>query len=283
MSGFISKLCITSIVFSLLAIFGCSSSDDGGGSSLPSVPAGAVVITDANAQQVVADAISGGTALLSLVPYAVDSDQAPAARDIINLAVDKSKSLRGTSVLSTPTGVQIDEPCSGGGSITGDVTETSTSVSGTITFNACTESGITINGTITINASIDASENWTLSISGNLSGSDGAITTTLSGLSFNETGNDVTAEFSINTYTFAVDLTGGGGFLVQLLAAITGNENETCPASPRSGVVQVTGADSTKAKGTINSNGTVTIEFDNGNGTFTEVPGSPFSCLDFFV
>jgi hypothetical protein len=109
---------------------------------------------------------------------------------------------------------------------------------------------------------------------------------TLSGLDFRETGNDGSGEFSINTYTFSVDFTGGGGFLAQLQAAIVGNERQSCPTSPRSGIVLVTGANNTKSRATINDNGTVTIEFDDGSGTFTEVtepaPGSPFPCADFF-
>ena len=52
------------------------------------------------------------------------------------------------------------------------------------------------------------------------------------------------------------------------------------------GTVQVTGADSTKAKGTILGDGFVRIEYDDGSGTFVEVtepaPGSPYPCTDFF-
>ena len=78
---------------------------------------------------------------------------------------------------------------------------------------------------------------------------------------------------------------------MQLLAPIQGNEDpalscNTVPPSPRSGTVQVTGADSTKAKGPILGDGFVRIEYDDGSGTFVEVtvpaPGSPYPFTDFF-
>jgi hypothetical protein len=123
-------------------------------------------------------------------------------------------------------------------------------------------------------------------MTGNLSAADSTITTTLSGLIINETGNDLTGEFSLNTYTFALDYSTGGGFLAQLLAPIVGNELQVCPVSPRSGIVLVTGADNTQGKGTINSDGTVTVEYNSGSGAFVEVtdppPGSPYPCANFF-
>lgn len=284
MSRIISKLSIASLLFSILAIFGCSSSDDSG-AALPAVPSGAVTITDANAKLAIQNAISGGTTLINVLPVGVAVEQAPSARDIIDLVIDKTKTLQGSLLQNIPTGVLIDPPiqCSGGGTITGDATESETSASGTITFNNCIESGITINGTITFSASRNlVTGAWSLTINGNLSGTQSVETVTLSGLSYNETGNDFTGEFSLNTYTLAIDFTSGGGYLVQLLAAIVGNELEVCPATPRSGIIQVTGANNTRAKGTINSDGTVTIEFDDGSGAFTEVTGSPFPCSDFF-
>ena len=282
------KLYAASILIASLAIFGCSS---GGGDGGTIVPANAIVITEANAYEVAVDAISGGQALIGMVPIAVNIDQKLYPRDLIDLVADKINSLKGSFIQSLPSAVAIEPiPCSGGGSITGDITETVTSISGFFTFNNCIEAGITISGTINFSASIDASQNWTMTMSGNLSATDSVETMTLSGLTFNQTGNDVSAEYSINTYTFTVDFTGGGGFNVQLQAAILGNELDTCfsvPSSPRSGIVLVTGGNNTKSRATINADGTVTIEFDDGSGVFTEVsvppPGSPFPCSDFFV
>jgi hypothetical protein len=289
MSGFISKLCYATICVSTLAMFGCSSSDDGGGTAA-TVPPDAVTITEANAKEVVAQATIGGATLLDLVPVATNFTQAPSASDIIDPVVDKLIDIRKSPDLNIPVGEEIKIPCDSG-SITGTGTETETSASGTISFNECVLGTVTVSGTVSFNASINlTTQDWVLNLSGNLSGTEGTMTTTLSGLVINETGNDGTSEFSINTYTFTLDYTGGGGFLVQLLAPIVGNELQTCPISPRSGVVQVVGADNTKAKGTISNDGTVTtvkIEYDDGSGTFIEVteppPGSPYPCSDFFV
>lgn len=290
MSRIISKLYIASILFSTLAIFGCSSSDDGGGGA--SVPTGAVVITGANAYEVAVDAISGGNALTSLVPTAANIDRALTPRDLIDLVVDEINNLQDSLLSNIPSGVAIEPiQCPDGGTITGDATETETSASGTFTFNNCRVfidgSFVSVNGTVTFSASIDAQSNWALNMAGNLSASDGVETMTLSGLDLKQTGNDISGEISINTYTFSVDFTSGGGFLVQLQAAIVGNEQQSCPNSPRSGIVLVTGANNTKSRATINNNGTVTIEFDDGSGTFTEVtepaPGSPYPCADFFI
>jgi len=286
MSRILLKSYIASILITSLVILGCSSDDGGGGGT--TVPSGAVVITEANAHEVAVTAISGATGLINVIPVAANIDQELSPMEIVDLVVDKIKNMQGSFISDIPSGVAIEPiPCSGGGNITGDVTQTATTESGTIIFNSCVEAGITINGTITYSASIDAASNWTLAILGNLSASDGVDTMSLNGLDFKETGNDISAEFSINTYEFAVDFTGGGGFLVQLQAPIVGNEAEFCPTNPRSGIVLITGANNTRSRATINTGGTVTIAFDDGSGTFTEVtvppPGSPYPCTDFFI
>ena len=285
MAKFFSQLSIATVVASIFALPGCGGGDDGGGTTA-AVPANAVTITEANAKDVVSQATIGGAALVDLVPVAADLAQAPSANDIIVPAIGKVKEISTISDLNFPVAEVIDIPCDSG-SITGTGTETETTVSGTISFNDCVIDGVTLTGTITFNASINLTTmDWALNMSGNMSGTSSTITTTLSGLVINETGNDLTNEFSLNTYTFSLDYSTGGGFLTQLLAPIVGNELQVCPVSPRSGIVLVSGADSTQAKGTINPDGTVTIEFNNGSGSFTEVtqppPGSPYPCSDFF-
>ena len=249
MSEIYSRLVITSALVSSLAIFGCSSSDDGGGAALPSVPTGAIVITAGNAKQIVADAIMGGNIILDAVPVVVEIEQAPSTREIIDLVIDKTRDMQGSFIQSVPTGVVIDPPfpCSGGGTITGDITETETSVSGTITFNNCTESGITLNGTITFSASVDAAGNWRLDIRGNVTGEESVFIVALNELHINETGNDFTAEFSLNIYQFSADVTGGGGYATYLEAAVTGNENQSCPITPRSGIIVVLGGNANQS------------------------------------
>ncbi|MGB5275766.1 MAG: hypothetical protein WBP02_01160 [Gammaproteobacteria bacterium] len=280
-----SQLSIASVFLSILMMSGCSSDDDGGGTAT-TVPPNAVTITEANAKDVVMQATLGGSALIDFVPVAADVAQAPSANDIIVLAVDKVKDISNVTALNLPVAEEINLPCDLG-SITGTGTETETSASGTITFNDCVIGTVTLTGTITFNASINlTTQDWTINMTGNLSAADSTITTTLSGLIINETGNDLTGEFSLNTYTFALDYSTGGGFLAQLLAPIVGNELQVCPVSPRSGIVLVTGADNTQGKGTINSDGTVTVEYNSGSGAFVEVtdppPGSPYPCANFF-
>jgi hypothetical protein len=288
MFGPISKSAFATIALSAILTFGCSS-DDGGAGTAASVPANAVVIEEANAKDVVSQAAVGGSGLIDSVPLpvAIDAERAPSAHEIVQLVAEQLDRVRDLPVLNLPVGEVIDLPCDSG-SITANFTESETTASGTIVFNECLLSGVTLNGTISFNAGLDpATQDYSLSLTGSLSASDGLTITTLSGLVFNETGNDQTFEYSINTYTFTLDYSDGDGFFTQLLAPIVGNEFEVCPVSPRSGVVQVTGANNTRAKGTINADGTVTIEFDDGSGTFIEVteppPGSPYPCSDFFV
>ncbi len=276
-----SRLAITTLFISSLAAVGCSSDDS---SSAPAVPANAVTISESNAKQLVMDAMLGGNALDALpIATEVQADPTPATGDVIELVVEKTKNRSATIISSTPTGIVVDEVCTEGGTVTGNITETETSANGTLTFNSCTEIGVTINGTISFSASIDAASNWSLTLNGNLTASDSDKTVSLNGLAFNETGNDLSGDYSINTYTYTAEIP-NGGFLVQLQSPIAGNESVTCPSS---GVMLVTGADNTQVRATINSDATVRIEVNDGSGTFTDIttplPGSPYPCADFFV
>lgn len=283
MARFTSRLAITTLFMSSLATVGCSSDDS---TSAPAVPANAITVSESNAKQTVMDAILGGNALGELpLTTGGEIEQTPAAGDIIELVMDrvKNRDVTATSVSSTPSGIVVDEVCTDGGTVTGNISETETSASGTLTFTNCLELGVTINGTVSFNASIDAASNWTLTVTGNLTASDSDKTVALNGLSYNETGNDLSGAYSINTYTYTAEIP-NGGFLVQLQAPIVGNESATCPTS---GVMLVTGADNTQAKATINLDSTVAIEVNDGSGSFTEIttpaPGSPYPCADFFI
>ena len=283
MARFTSRLAITTLFMSSLATVGCSSDDS---TSAPAVPANAITVSESNAKQTVMDAILGGNALGELpLTTGGEIEQTPAAGDIIELVIDrvKNRDVTATSVSSTPSGIVVDEVCTDGGTVTGNISETETSASGTLTFTNCLELGVTINGTVSFNASIDAASNWTLTVTGNLTASDSDKTVALNGLSYNETGNDLSGAYSINTYTYTAEIP-NGGFLVQLQAPIVGNESATCPTS---GVMLVTGADNTQAKATINLDSTVAIEVNDGSGSFTEIttpaPGSPYPCADFFI
>lgn len=282
MSEIISRLAITSALVSSLAIFGCSSSDDGGGTTL-------TTITEANAAEMVAAATESGMALMPLLDVltAVEVDQTLSAKDVINAAIDKVKTFDG-GYANRPTAVTFSDDCTDGGTVSGDETDTITAdtmgVTGTAIFINCEESGITINGSISYSLSLTIStQDYTGAFSGNLSGTDGIESASLTGMDILMSGNDSTGLYSLDPYTFTASVTGVGGFSTRLLAPIMGDENYNCPINPMSGIILVTGASNTQAKGTINSVGNVTIEFNDGTGTFTEVPGSPFPCSDFFI
>lgn len=276
-----SRLAITTLFISSLATVGCSSDD---GSSAPTVPVNAVTISESNAKQLVADAALSGNVLDGLpIATVVEPHSEVTTGDVIGRVIQKAKDREGSSVQATVGGIVVDEVCTEGGTITGNITETETSASGTLTFTACTELGITINGSISFSASIDAASNWSLTLNGNMTASDSDKTVSVNGLAYNETGNDLSGDYSINTYTYTAEIP-NGGFLVQLQAPITGNESATCPTS---GVMLLTGGENTQARSTINSDATVTIEVNDGSGNFTEIttpaPGSPYPCAEFFV
>ena len=277
-----SRLAITTLFISSLAAVGCSSDDS---SSAPAVPTDAITISESNAKQLVEDAMLAGEAVEIAADGITTGVQAytnATTGDVIRMLIEKIDNMSPTPSINYPTGIVVDEACTEGGTVTGDITETETSANGTLTFTSCIELGVTINGTISFSASIDAASNWSLTVNGNMTASDSDKTVSVNGLAFNETGNDLSGDYSINTYTYTAEIP-NGGFLVQLQAPIVGNESVTCPAS---GIMLVTGADSTQVRATINSDSTVRIEVNDGSGTFTEIttplPGSPYPCADFF-
>jgi hypothetical protein len=154
-----------------------------------------------------------------------------------------------------------------------------------VTLNNCNEYGVILNGTFTFSSTYNPeTSDYSDSIQGNISGSLEGITFSLTNLVLTETGNYETGDYSIDQYTYTADSSAGGGFFVELLAAIVGNDFDY--SCPKSGIILVTGANNTQAKATINDNDTVTVEFNDGSGTFVEVttppPGSPYPCDYFF-
>lgn len=277
MTELISRISTISILIAMFTVGGCggSGSDDSG----LSAPAGAVTITDANAYSVVQDAISGSSALVGAL--GVEASELPGPMAVINIVQDKLDNRSPVAALSTPTGVETTEPCTDGGWITTNANDQDTA--GSITFSECNEGGVIINGTI--NFSVTANQNtgdFTMTLSGNLSATDGIETMSINGLAFSTSGNIYASGITINTYTYAADFPGGGGFLVQLQAPIViDTMSGTCPDS---GIILITGAAGTQAKATINADDTVTIEVNDGGGIFVPVTdiNNPYPCTDFF-
>ena len=279
------KSAAISLLASSVIMFGCSSDD---AAPAASVPSGAVTITDANAVTVVTDAIATGIQILDLLELATAAQiTLPVTPgNVLGLARTKIDAIDGAGVASLPTGVLLPpEPCTGGGEVIVDITSTPTSDSGSVTLVNCIELGITLNGVINFNSTSDtpATGDFSDTLTGNISGSDGVDTASLTGLDFNETGNNISGDFSINTFTFAADVTGGEGFLFELDAAIAGNNSNTCPDS---GAVLVTGSSNTRGKGTIvpgiSIDNDIRVEVDDGSGAFVEATGSPVSCTTVF-
>lgn len=94
---------------SMLTLFACSNDDSGGIAA--KVPPNAVIITEANARDIVSQATPGGTTIIDLIPVAAVTNQAPSANDIITLAVDKVQSFAETGALKLPVCETVDIPC----------------------------------------------------------------------------------------------------------------------------------------------------------------------------
>lgn len=262
------KITSLSFISCALVLGGCTSGDDSSPPA-PNVPSNAVTITSSNAKSTVSLAITTSDTLLSAV--GAEAAQAPTAMDIVNLVKDIAKNSQTSTTLNTPTGITESDFCPGGGTFTDTYTFTDTSESGTVSFTDCDLFGIILDG------SVSYSSTWTLPsgpytdnissslISANVSG----FVATFTGMQINESGNDSTGDYSLNPFSYTLDFTGGGGFSVSLLAAITGNDFDD-PICPMTGSILVTGASSTRAKATMDYP-FVDIEHDDGSGTFVLV------------
>lgn len=264
---------------SALALGGCSSSDD---SPAPgaTVPANAKTITATNAPDTVTEAIGIGTSVLDAAG-AVEITQTPTAMDIINMVEDIVENRSSTSSLNLPTGVTDTFDCFVSGTITYTYTETATSESGSVTFVNC-DDGF---GAGVINGKINYSDSWnndtgayTQTANGSVTINISGLVITFSGLNFNQTGNFISYDYTINTFTYSISSTlSNTGYLAQVTAPITGNELNSCPDS---GQVTVTGASNTKARGTI-SGSFVIMEYNDGTSWMPASPSS-VSCSSIF-
>ena len=279
MSKIMTKPIIVSTLASSMILMGCSSSDDGGGTTTTAtVPSGAVTITDANVVQVVTEAIATGSTVSDAVDTVTAAKVTTALKPgvIASVAISKVRDLDPTTAVSTPTGVAFSEPCDNvGGTVSGDFTETDTSITAVANFNNCELLGIIFNGTLNLSSVFDASGAYDDTLSGNINATEGGETASLTGLLFKETGIEF-ANYSVNTFTYAVDFGGSGGYLTGLEAAITGDDRNLCPDA---GVVLVTGASDSQGKATFLSDNTVRIEYKDSSGNFVEASaGSPVAC-----
>ena len=277
MNKFLTISASTTLLLGVFLITGCSSSDDGGTTTTASVPANAILIdSSAVAEATTVSAVATGEAIISA--FGVVTSTNLTGKDILNIAIDKVRNNNlGSSSLAT--GVVFSENCAVSGTISGDSTETATSLSATVTFNACNDGFITLTGTIILSATFTAALDgpYTVNASGNLTAITSSFSVGFNGFSFAETGNDGTGDFTTTTFTYTIDPSTGGGYNVQLTQPLVGNEFVSCKLT--SGQILVTGAAGSQARGTVNPDGSVKIEYHNGDGNFIETDNSPLACL----
>lgn len=281
------------IVFMAGLLTACGGGSDGGGESNDngglSVPADALTITEDNAV-----ATSSRAAEVAVAVPAAFSD--PAVVGGVTLAPDEPllsaselmSALR--QQLSAPSseavvvsGVEVNESCTYGGTITGDVDETDTRIRGTVKFNGCkllSRNGSGVNGSLSVDFQDKGDSNYSASIEGDFSyAMPGYGTVSYRGLSVSATGNEASGAYSIRLDVAVSGLT-GGGFLFRTTQTFTGNDNNS-PDCPTSGQFVVSGANGTQVRAT--ANGTqVTVEYNDGSGNFVPVAQSPVYCTQIF-
>ena len=264
----------TALISGLFLITGCSSSDDGGGGA--TVPADAILIDNSlTAETTTSDAISKGELVVSVFT-GVEASTTLTGKDILNIAIDQVRNDSRDST-SFVTGVTIDEDCPGGGTISGDETMTATTYDATATFTDCVVDSVTLTGTISISRTFSVSPGpYTDNFSGDLTVTVYSDTIGFNRFSFAENGDTSTGNYTVTTFTYTIDPSTGDGYLVQLTQSLVGNEWVSCELE--SGQILITGAAGSQARGTINPDRTLKVEYHSGDGNFVETDNSPLQC-----
>jgi len=257
----------------VLFLSGCNSSNTADNSAL-------MTITSTNATDTIASAVASTNQALTDVPVAAEAAHGPSVLDILKLSDNLAEKDTGVSLVSTPTGIRMNDSCNNGnGSFTNDYSSTPASKSGSISLTGCTLFGVTLNGDLSYSLDwTDSGGPYTYEFMGNLTSQWNNITTTIRNLDYSVTGDNMTGDYSVNKFDHSVSFANGRGYTVTLLTPITGNESNN-PACPTAGAVLVTGAIGTQARGTIDYPN-VNIDYDDGSGTFTPVETVP--CTDIF-
>lgn len=273
-----TQLISTAFAFSFLA----ACSDSGGG---PGLPADAVVITDQNAVTIAGEAIDttgDGPENYFINDYKSGS-QTQSSVFKINSLVDKYRNLA-TSKGEVVAGITQTFQCFVSGQVTVDLSESTTSFYVSYNFTNCNDGyGDIVDGYMTVSLSSDGNfehvdANMTAGISVTdiatqniiqLTGMDLRATTVLVSGSYGTAGDWTNyANYAVSGLPFI------GGFLVETPVTIEGNYNFSF--YPTAGQIRITGANGTRLLITFNANTTVTVELDNGSGTYAEIAGSPF-------
>lgn len=279
MNKFIRLSTFTALCSGLFLITGCSSSGDGGSGPGAGVPANAITIADSiTAETTISTAVASGTVFISAI--GIETSTTVTGRDILNIVLEKMNNNKNTTHLAT--GTVFNDSCLAG-SISVNETGTEEASSVTINFNACN-----VGGGLIFNGGISGSQTstlpsgpYTINITGNLTitfdGSNESVG--FNGFTYVASGNDSTGDYTVTTFTYAIAPSSGGGFAVELSRAFVGNDSLPTSCQLSSGQVLVTGAAGSQARGTVNANGTVKVEYHSGDGNFVESDNSPVGCL----
>lgn len=272
MNKFIT-LSISAALLSTLALTnGCSSSDDDGGTAATTLPTNATVITDQNAESMVAAIASS----LSTFDQALAVETTPVMG--LNAALDITKPLiknrLKNSGIDLATGVAFNDSgtCTDGGtfSVSGDETDDGTNFSETFTatFTDCNEFGFTIDGSL---SGTFTENNNTGAYTDNVTGSLGITVVqntetfkiSFTGLNFQENGNYQDGTYTTTQATFSLVIVANGttefSFLAKLTAPIVESSGGEF-SCPESGTIHITGGNNTTAEGIYNGDDTMTIK-----------------------
>ena len=244
------------------------------------MPANAILIDNSDtAESITINAVATGSAVVSAL--SAETSTPLSAKDIINIVFDK---VDGNIQNSTPivAGVDLSGDLCLSGNASGDEAETSTSYIASVTFNACeVDIGTIFTGTLSINKTFSASGSgpYTNAASGNLTVTftSNGNSVGFNGFDYAETGDTSTGAYTVSSFTYTIAPSTGGGFAVQLTDALVGTTNSSCELS--AGQVLITGASGSQARGTVNTDGSVKVEYHSGDGNFIETDNSPLPCL----
>ena len=242
----------------ILTACGGGGGGGGGGSATPSLPSDAVTIDTTNATAIATSAVATADTAYTLA--GVDATNLPDMQNIINKITETAFNRNKQSV-NVVTGITDTIFCTGG-SITDTYSLTSTSSTGSFTFNSCAEFGLTFNGTFSYNYTWDnATDDYTGTVSGSLTLSAGGNSFTMA-LNLTDTGNFTTEAFSA-TMSFSLSGVPGAGFLVTTETPLTGTFGIVS-----GGQLLIQGANNTRLRITVTSSTTANVDLDDGSGSF---------------
>ena len=254
---------VASIIIVTLSACGGGGGGDSGDVNFPTptLPAGAVIIDDANAEDIAESALLF-TDILS--EFALKAEGPPSIPQVIKLVTEQIfKRNRNSGSVAARETDDISASFCVSGKATDSYTETDNSVTGEFKFSDCdVGSGIIVNGTLPYEASEnDATLDYDGQFGGSLTFRIGADIITIV-INFSDSGNDGTGDFSL-TQSFSLEGIPGGGFLVTTVKPILGN---SFTDEITSGELRVRGANNTKLCITVTAINLVTVELDDGSG-----------------